>query len=99
VNKIKHHSKKKIIFSSISGQLVVQVRFSRIFVNKLFVFLEIDDEESEPSIKFVTYILVAAGFNDQTTPYAEQNGLVKEQQVVFGIIICKCLSLLFYFRT
>ncbi len=69
MNKIKHHSKKKIIFSCISGQLVVQVRFSRIFVNKSFIFLEIHDGESEPSIKFVTYMLVSAGFNDQTTPW------------------------------
>jgi hypothetical protein len=44
-------------------------------------------------------MLVAAGFNDQTIPYGEQNGLVKEQQVVVGIIICKFLSVLFYFTT
>ncbi len=47
----------------------------------------------------MTYMLVAAGFNDQTIPYGEQNGLVKEQQVVVGIIICKFLSVLFYFTT
>ncbi len=64
----------------ISGSVVIQVSFVSLpscDLNEICYFLAMDtstfsyyiDGESVPSIQFVNYMLVGAGFNDQTAPW------------------------------